>query len=65
MTEQKVREALEEGKMVFYHVWQYSASYMSCAEPGCCEDSLGGVDEAMSTIENHCSGKWEEVTIED
>jgi hypothetical protein len=65
VTEQKVREALEDGKAVYYHVWSYSKNYMSCAEPGCCEDSLNGVDDAMNTIEQHCNGKWEEVAIDE
>jgi hypothetical protein len=64
MTEQKVREALEEGKAAYYHVWIFTSGWMNCGE-GCCDDSNDDVDHAMSRIENFCNGKWEEVTIDE
>lgn len=58
-------QALEDGKVVFYHVWSYSKNYMACSEPGCCEDFLNGIEDAIDTIEMACNGRWDEVTIED
>lgn len=50
---------------VSYHHWTFSKSYMSCNEPGCCDDSYKSVDEVVGSIKDYSKGNLERVHKDD
>lgn len=66
---QEVKDWLEDPEdnyqTVNYHTWTFSKSYMTCNEPGCCDDSYKSVEEAIEDIKRYSGDKLERVQKDD
>lgn len=55
---------LEDGEQISFRVWMWPGTYISCAEPGCCDDTYKSINEAVETLGAYCNGNWEECEVE-
>lgn len=58
----QIKEALEQGKSVTYHVWTFTKSHMCCSE-GCCEDSYDDIEDCLFSLETIFCDNIEKVVI--
>lgn len=61
-TKESVREALESGFTLHYHVWYFTRYGMGC-EMDCCNESFRTLDEAVDTTWDFIKEELDEVII--
>jgi len=54
---------LEDGVQISYRVWMWPWTYISFADPGCCDDTYRSINEAVETLGVYCNGNWEECEV--
>jgi hypothetical protein len=61
-TREFAQKALEAGRYLSYRAWTFRATGWSC-EGGCCGDSGMYIEDVMSSLDEFCEGKYEQVKI--
>lgn len=59
MNEEKARKILESGEFLDGNsTWTWSARFMCCYDPGCCDNSFENIDESLEHLKNYIGNDW-------